>query len=311
MPRIKVHLDTDLGGDIDDICALAFLLRSPNVDITGITVVGDTSGIRTGYTRYALKLENRNDIPVAAGADTALGYYRYDLLVPPEDKYWPEPISPSPNPPEEAIELLKNSIKNGAIIIAIGPLTNLYLLERKYPGILKKAKLFLMGGYIFPVRPGFPQWKNEYDFNIQIDVKSSIHVLKNSSPTFVPLSITAETFLKRSYIGKLKTAGSLGHLLAYQAEAFAVDEKKEEKYGKTCEGLPSDIINFQHDPLTCAIAIGWREGIEIKDIPLIIEEKEGWVYEHLDQSGRKFQVVTKVDGARFSEFWINRITYKE
>ena len=31
----KVHLDTDLGGDIDDLCALAMLLRWKDVEITG------------------------------------------------------------------------------------------------------------------------------------------------------------------------------------------------------------------------------------------------------------------------------------
>ena len=34
---LKVHLDTDLGGDSDDLCALAMLLKWPNVQITGIT----------------------------------------------------------------------------------------------------------------------------------------------------------------------------------------------------------------------------------------------------------------------------------
>ncbi len=33
----KVHLDTDLGGDTDDLCALAMLLKWPDIQITGIT----------------------------------------------------------------------------------------------------------------------------------------------------------------------------------------------------------------------------------------------------------------------------------
>jgi inosine-uridine nucleoside N-ribohydrolase len=138
------------------------LLRSPNADLTGVTVVGDTGGKRTGYTRYALKLVGREDILVAAGADTAQGFYRSALDLPEEKRYWPELIAPSPNPPEEAIELLKNSIEQDAVIIGIGPFTNLYLLDKRYPGILKQAKLFLMGGYVYPVRPGFPDWKNEF-----------------------------------------------------------------------------------------------------------------------------------------------------
>ncbi len=76
----KIHLDTDLGGDIDDLCALAMLLRWPGgVQFSGITTVGDQNGRRAGYVRYTLEMEGRNDIPVATGADISQGFYRYEL----------------------------------------------------------------------------------------------------------------------------------------------------------------------------------------------------------------------------------------
>src|ERR1700733_13010174 len=237
----KVHLDTDLGGDIDDLCALAMLLRWPSVALTGITVVGDTNGIRTGYTRYALGLERRTQIPVAAGADTAQGFYRSELA-PQDRRYWPAEAVPSPNSVEKAIELLKQSIEDGATIIGIGPFTNLYLLDRQYPGILNQARIFLMGGYVYPIRPGFPDWKNEFDFNVQADIKSARHVLENSNPTLVTISVTAETALRRGHLERLRTAGALGQLLARQAETFAEDEKMETTYGETCQHVPADII---------------------------------------------------------------------
>jgi purine nucleosidase len=300
----KIHLDTDLGGDIDDLCALAMLLRWPGgVDLTGITVVGDTDGKRTGYVRYVLGLAGRSDIPVAAGADTSQGFYRYELGLPSEERYWPEPVAPSPNAPEEAFDLLKNGIEQGAIIVGIGPYTNLYLLDIQYPGILMQANLFLMGGYVYPPRPGYPKWENDMDFNIQVDVRSAKHVLWNSNPTLIPLSVTAETALRRAYLDDLRRAGALGRLIARQAEAFALDEKNEARYGETCEALPRDIINFQHDSLACAIALGWDEGVEIAELPLVIEEEDGWLVERVDPSGKPVRVVTKVDGGRFSEFW--------
>jgi purine nucleosidase len=307
----KIHIDTDLGGDIDDICALAMLLRWPGVEITGITVVGDTGGKRTGYTRYVLGLRGRADIPVAAGAETSQGFYRYNLGLPQEDRYWPEPIPASPNPVEDAIQLLKTSIEQQATIVGIGPFTNLYLLDRQYPGILNQARIFLMGGYVYPIRPGFPDWKNEFDFNVQADIKSARHVLENSNPTLVTISVTAETALRRGHLERLRTAGALGQLLARQAETFAEDEKMETTYGETCQHVPADIINFQHDPLACAIAAGWDEGVEIEALPLIIEERNGWLCERIagsGESGKLVSVVTRANGPAFGEFWLNRIT---
>ncbi len=150
----KVHLDTDLGGDIDDLCALAMLLRwSPAIQFTGITVVGDTHGKRTGAVRYVLAMEGRSDIPVAAGAETSQGFYPYELGLPPEERYWPQPIIPSPNPPAQAVELLKESIEQGATVIGIGPYTNFYLLDTQYPGILKQANLFSDGRLYLPTPP--------------------------------------------------------------------------------------------------------------------------------------------------------------
>lgn len=34
-----IHLDTDLGGDTDDACALAMLLGWPGVELAGVTIV--------------------------------------------------------------------------------------------------------------------------------------------------------------------------------------------------------------------------------------------------------------------------------
>ena len=307
----KIHLDTDLGGDIDDLCALAMLLRwSGDVQITGITTVAEANGRRAGYIRHVLGMEGK-DVPVASGADVAQGFYRYpELGYPDEARYWPEPVSPSPTTLEDALQLLKQSIQQGATLIAIGPFTNLYLLELQYPGILMQAKLFLMGGFIFPIRPGFPQWGNDMDWNIQVDIRSARYVIEHSNPTLIPLSVSVETALRRAWLDDLRKSGSLAQLIARQAEAFAMDEQNETRYGETCEALPRDIINFLHDPLACAIALGWKDGVEIEELPLLLEEKDGWLHERIHPSGRVIRMVTKINGPRFNEFWLDKITHR-
>jgi inosine-uridine nucleoside N-ribohydrolase len=223
---------------------------------------------------------------------------------PPESDYWPEPVTPFLTPVAAALDLLEASIMAGAAIVGIGPFTNLRLLEERQPGILTRARLVLMGGYVYPPRPGFPQWGNEMDWNVQSDVRSAAYVMAQSHPTLVTLSMTVETALRRAHLARLRRAGPLGQLIARQAEVFAHDWDNETRLGLTNPGLPDDTINFQHDPLAAAIALGWLEGVELREIPLNIELHDGWLVERPHPQGKPFQVVTRVDGPAFSEAWV-------
>src|SRR5574338_393002 len=101
------------------------LLRWEGIEFTGITTVAEADGRRAGYVHNVLALENRTDIPIAAGADVSQGFYRYrELGYPEEERYWSTTIVPRPNPIDEALKLLKKSIEQEAVIIAIGPFTN-------------------------------------------------------------------------------------------------------------------------------------------------------------------------------------------
>jgi purine nucleosidase len=302
-----LHLDTDLGGDIDDLCALALVLAWPDADLLAVTTVAEHQGRRAGYARYALALAGRDDVAVAAGADASLGCYRSWPGLPDEAAYWPEPVPPAPAPLDEALALLERSIEREATIAAIGPFTNLALLEKRSPGILRRARLVLMGGYVFPPRAGFPAWDGDTDYNVQVDVASAQLVLQSSNPTLVPLSVTVETWLRRADLPALGRSGPLARLIARQAEAFARDEGIEARYGRTCLGLPDDTINFQHDPLACAIALGWNDGVEIEEIPLKSEVEDGWLRQRVDPGGTPTRVVTRVDGAKFGEFWLRTV----
>jgi hypothetical protein len=83
--------------------------------------------------------------------------------------------------------------------------------------------------------------------------------------------------------------------------------KNEKRIGETCEGLPNDIINFLHDPLACAIALGYDDGVEIQKISLRLEEKDGFLYEQIDPTGPAVRIVTSIDGPRFNKFWLDKL----
>jgi purine nucleosidase len=307
MSRIKVHLDTDIGGDIDDLCALALLLSMPDVEITGITTVLEDAGKRAGYARYALALAERSDIPVAAGADLRLGCFGLPADLPSEERYWPEPVPPSPGPIEAALDLLKQSIAQGAIVVGIGPFTNLSLLDRRHPGILGQATLCLMGGSIKAVPPTFPAWDHAMDYNVQADVSSAKHVLESAKPTLVPIEVTVQTALRRCHLPALRQSSPVGQLIARQAEAFAQDWDNATQYGPTCTGLPPDIINFQHDPLACAVALGW-DGVTVETLPLALDVEAGQLRMRIAAGGQPVRIVTGIDREKFDTFWIDTVT---
>ncbi len=168
-----------------------------------------------------------------------------------------------------------------------------------------------MGGYLYPVRPGFPQWGNEMDFNVQADVRSAHYVFEHAGRlTLIPLTMTVETALRRAYLPALRQADWLGRLIAAQAEAFAREYQYESLLGQTCPGLPADLINFQHDPLACAIALGWDKGVEFEEAPLVVEERDGWLVERFapGAQGTPARVVTKIDAEAFNQYWLEMMS---
>jgi len=299
---MKIHLDTDLAGDPDDVCALAMLLKWPGVEITGITTVGDSDGRRAGYVEYVLKLAGRSEIPVAAGADQSGGYYPYVMGFPEHADYWPEPVDPAPGPIERAFELIEHSIQSDATIVGIGPFTNFALFDTIKPGLLAEAPVYLMGGYVNPVPVGFPQWGRDNDFNVQVDVASAYHVLQHCTPTLIPLEVTVHTALQRAHLDDLRRSGPLGELIAMQGEAQERDYRNEEVHGRAFERVPDDILNFQHDPLACAVALGW-DGVTIEAMSLRFDVEGDLLRMTQDPAGDPYPVVTAVDGPRFNDFW--------
>ena len=75
-----------------------------------------------------------------------------------------------------------------------------------------------------------------------------------------------------------------------------------------CAGLPDDTINFQHDPLAVAIALGWRDGVQIETLPLQTEVQDGRLQQSVAATGRPPRVVTHIDGDRFNRFWLDMVT---
>src|SRR5688572_19925940 len=140
----RIHLDTDLGSDTDDLCALAMALGWPDAELVGVTTSTDPGGLRAGFVHHALELAGRAEVPVRAGADGSLGGLFSPVLIP---DYWPEPIAARPSSAGAALELLEANAAAGATVVAVGPYTNLAMLESARPGLLGSSGVVVMGGH--------------------------------------------------------------------------------------------------------------------------------------------------------------------
>ena len=64
---IPVILDTDIGHDVDDVWALAFLLRCPELDVKLVTTCTGDTVYRARLVARILELMGREDIPIGIG----------------------------------------------------------------------------------------------------------------------------------------------------------------------------------------------------------------------------------------------------
>jgi purine nucleosidase len=186
----KIIIDTDIGDDIDDAFAVALALRSPELQVVGITTTfGDTVARAKIVDRMLGEVE-RQDIPVAVGSAT----------------HSPNPVSQrrygegghfARSSPPAAVDFILDKIRGspGEItLVAIGPLVNVGALIDRDPQMFKKLKrVVIMGGsidrgygdpYAAPTPPQ-PEW------NILNDIPSAQKLFASGVPLYVmPLDST-------------------------------------------------------------------------------------------------------------------------
>jgi len=302
----RIHLDTDLGGDPDDVCALALLLGSSDVELVGITTVLDRNGRRAGYVEYCLEQVGRAQVPVVAGSVSSLTTLEIADPVIDDERYWPLGLPMRPASPGAAVDALARSIDSGVMIVAIGPVTNLALLEVARPGVLRGAPLVVMGGWVDPPASGLPQWGPAMDWNVQWDVRA-MEIVANAGADLrlATLPGTLEAQLREIELPRLREAGVLGELIANQSVSHARDNGMGD-LGRQHPGLPDDLLNIHWDPAACALALDW-DCLSSETMNLRVVVEDGVLRFERDAAGRPVRVLTGVDGLAFSRQWLQTV----
>jgi purine nucleosidase len=180
----KVIFDTDIGDDIDDAYALGLLLRSPEVQVLGVTTAFQDTHLRARLAERFVRAAGRGDVPVYEGPKTAAASHF-------TQSQWAQG-SPDRSYPD-AIEFVLDAIRKnpGQItLVAVGPLTNVEVLIRKDPETFRKLKrVVLMGGSI---ERGYGDKKEpEAEWNILNDVAGAKALFGSGVPLYVmPLDST-------------------------------------------------------------------------------------------------------------------------
>ena len=297
-----IHLDTDIGGDPDDVCALAMLLGS-DAELTAVTTTVDPRGQRAGYAAYVLGLAGRSDVPLAAGAEATI---TASEVVEPLPELWPAGVAPLPGVVDIAHDLLLTSIQRGATILAVGPLSTLASLERRWPGALAGARVVVMGGWTGPLAADLPAYGPGDDWNVAVDPEAAAVVATSDAQlTWVPLATTLRASLRERALPRLRRSGALGRLLADQAVAYAELRNKAE-LGRAHAGLPDDLVIPLHDPVAAAVALGCPAVTVRRHQLTPVRTADGLVLER-DPAGLWMHVATDVDGAAFADGWLGSV----
>ncbi|NLF40034.1 nucleoside hydrolase [bacterium] len=163
MKKTPVILDTDIGSDIDDTWAIAFMLRRPEIEVKLITTATDNTAWRAELAAEILEVAGRADIPVGIGFNPAnaagRGWQRtfrpgYTLADYPGTVH------------KDGVDALISTVMNApepVTIVCIGPLTNIGEALRREPRIASRARFVGMHGSLRAAEDGRRMVVAEYN----------------------------------------------------------------------------------------------------------------------------------------------------
>lgn len=160
-----VIIDTDIGSSIDDSYAIGFALQSQYLDVKLIVTCSDNTTARAKIVAKLLTIAGKDSIPVGIGVanHNSTNHSLWD---------WAKDFNLSEYKGEvyeDGVEQMAKIILNSESIvdiIAIGPMTNFPLLLKKYPDIVKKARIRAMAGSIYRGYDNSSTPTNEYNVRL-------------------------------------------------------------------------------------------------------------------------------------------------
>ncbi|HOJ09404.1 MAG TPA: nucleoside hydrolase [Clostridiales bacterium] len=288
----KVLFDTDIGSDIDDAVALAYLLRQPMCELVGITTVTGDTVKRAQLASVLCLAAGKGDVPIYPGCRMPLLDNELQPHVPQAD------VLPLYNhqkefPMHRHIQFMIDTIRAnpGEIsLLAVGPMTNIGLLfatDPEIPGLLKE--LVLMCGVFTNTLPrvGPREWNAYGDSH-------STAIIYNTRPAVhrsIGLDVTCQVTMGSNEV----------------RERFNVDLLKIVLTMAEIWFNRRSIITF-HDPLAASTLFdesicGFERGKV--DVELLSDRVRGMTYFKADKENGPHEVALRVNKEKFFEHYFS------
>jgi len=272
-----VILDTDIGGDPDDVLALLFGLYSPEIQIDLIVTSDEHKGHRAEFARQIL-MKLGKVVPVIKGSD--LGNNRCCVIC----DLVEVDVSTSNYLPAVR-QVIQNNLKT--YYICIGPQTNLATFIEFAPELVSKLEVVIMGGAIN---------YRKVDHNIRYDVKSARKVFASDinmrwvlrNTTFNP----ALKINKRHPIYK-----------RLKESVLTAKEMLIKNFQNYFNKLHSSTI--MHDPLTLSYVIN-PKFITFEEKRIEMDKGGGFQF---SERGRLLTVSTAASYQKFMDFFNRRLPF--
>ncbi len=309
----KVILDMDVG--VDDSLAILLALRSPELEILGITAVAGNAPLENTSVNVLRVLEaaGRTEIPVAKGAakpltrepEAALHVHGNDGLggapVP-----QPTQMTFDERPAVQFISDIVMAHEPGEItLIPTGPMTNVAHLMREAPDAFARLNSVVLMGGAFALTPyGHGNVTTVSEFNIWADPEAAAELVQADIPiTAIGLDVTTDPTgsINPERHEMLRNSSD-----SYAQTAALISTQVLERFG---------VVNI-HDAQAVACVID-PSLFDLQTYPVEIVTQDGSVRGQtiVDRrpgsrrsSGPEIAVAAAVDGPRFLELLLGRLT---
>ena len=229
---VRVWIDTDIGGDIDDAVALLCAARHPGVDLIGVSTVYGRVDAKHWLARELL-VRAGLDVPRLRGCSAAPAVVLAGAVMPvrgrsPDEKFYSyERLAPAdlptmpPREDEARLEAIASAMRalGPFDLVTIGPLTNIGRLISHDPAIVECWRsVTCMAGRL--------EGKPEY--NVFCDPAAAEIAFRKTNPRLVGLEACSDTLPRREVEALLDTSdpASVFFLECYRAYRSREGEDK-------------------------------------------------------------------------------------